>query len=285
MSILALAVRAGDTKPEDVNPCIFLYGPPGAGKTWAACAGGRPLVALTERNGLTTILHANPDAMIVHIEDTVKLDAQGNAVKDAAGIPVVMKALDVLRELVIAAKSGEIRRAGYDRLVLDSLTELQRLFKDEIQAAKGTSDAEFSLQDWGTLNEKMRKFLRTLRALPLPVAATGLDEQVQDGEGTINVKPAFEGKKTSSEVAQYFNAVGFCAKRVTITGEGDKAETKAVYRVMFDGPARYMTKSCSPGVTGVQEANVPGWLNALAGITSTLSSSGKAALEARAGGQ
>lgn len=281
MSILFLKKSAADVSSEDVAPCILLYGPSGSGKTHTAVAGGKPFVLLMERNGLTTILQANPHADYVLVEDRLELDAQGIPVKDAAGNHVTVKALDVVRMTIAAAKSGELTRAGYDRLVIDSETELQRMFKDEIVAAKGEiPDGEdaFALRDWNTLTEKMRKFHRTLRALPMPVICTALVEEVVDKEGTINVRPSFEGKKTAGEVAQYFSGVGLTVKRTKTEGEGEAAQQVAVYRTMFDGHTRYMTKSCRPTLHGVMEPDVVGWLKGLS--KPALSQVEKAALAA-----
>lgn len=260
MSMLALAIAASTIKPDDVAPGILLYGPSGAGKTHAAVEGGKPLVLLMERNGLTTILRANPQAGVILVEDRMKPDGKGGFETDANGQPAVLKALDVVRGVIAECKAGLLQKAGYDRLVIDSATELQRLFKDEIIGGKNKDDGEdMSLKDWGTLAEKMRRFLRTVRALPAPVVMTALVEETQDEAGTIHVRPSFEGKKTANEIAQYFSALGFVAKRVTTEGEGDKAKQTVVHRVMFDGPARYMTKSCGP-VSGILAPNITGWI-------------------------
>lgn len=251
MSILDLAKAAADLTPEDISANILIYGPSGNGKTHTAAQGGKPLILLTERNGYSTIIRANPDAKVIFVEESTFTDADGNE--------KTVEALNVVREVIGSVKSGAVKAAGYDRLVIDSVTEIQRLFKDEILVNAGKPVEDFSLKDWGILTEKMRRFFRTLRSLSIPVVAIALvDELINDAGNVTRIRPGFEGKKTAGEVAQFFSAVGFQAKR-RIPG-GDNTDEHTQYRVMFDGPERYMLKSCHP-VEGVLEPDVPGWIH------------------------
>jgi len=240
MSILDLARRAGDVSARDVAAGILIYAPPGAGKTHTAVMGGRPLVVLMERNGLTTVRRANPDAQVL-VVDSVR----------------------EVRDVVLAALHGEVGKAGFDRIVFDSLTEFQRMLKDEILSDKGEEGATFSLQDWGILTDRMRKFLRTIRSMPIAVVATALAAETQDDTGKVMIRPAFEGRKTSAEVAQFFSAVGVAIKRVSTSQE--TKEVTAQYRTMFDGPSTFLTKSCGDGVCGVVDPDVVGWLASMQG--------------------
>lgn len=235
MSILDLAKRAGDTKPEEVSASILLYGAPGSGKTHAACAGGRPFVCLFETNGMSTIRQVNPDAVVLYIDEYQKF-------------------VDLLE----VAASGELAAAGFDRLVVDSLTEAQRGIKDII-AARHQGRDEFTQQDWGTLANKSRSMMRKIRSLRIPVVATALCDEVEDSNrdgGVVRLlRPSFEGRKTPAEVSQFFNAVGYATKR-----PDPKDEKEFVYIVGFDLRSdRYMTKACG-AVRGVAKADVVGWL-------------------------
>lgn len=239
MSLLKLAVKAGSIT--DVNPGVMFYGDPGSGKTHAAVAGGNPLVLLLEANGLSTIIRANPEAHVVTVTG-----------------------LDQIREAMILAKDGTLRKEGFDRLVIDSLTELQRMFKDEIVAHRSKADVAtmghegFSQQEWGFLTEKMRRFLRTLRSLPIPIVVTALASEIVESlpsGNRLRIRPSFEGKRTASETAQYFNAIALMVKRSTEDGIKHVA--------VFDGPERYVTKACGHACSGIVEPDVVRFLSAI----------------------
>ena len=231
--------KAGDMA--ELNAGFLLFGDPGAGKTHACSTAPAPFVVLTERNGMTTIKRANPDAVVAMVTNVADL-----------------------REVLGMARDGRLPH-GCRTLVVDSLTEVQRLFKDEIMAGKRAGE-KFSLQDWGTLTDKMRHFMRTLRDVPYNVVATCLAEaQVSDADGVRYVRPAFEGKKTSAEVAQYFNGVAYVFKRMT---KDDQGKDVALHRAMFDGPSNYVTKACHP-LAGVIETDVGQWFALLDGNTNS----------------
>jgi len=212
---------------------ILLYGKPGAGKTYASSRAPKPVFLLTEANGVQSIRVANPEAAVFQARDATSL-----------------------REFMRAAMSGELRRAGFLPLVVDSLTEVQRLLQDDILRAKSNPADGMTLPDYGLLTERMRGFFRSLRDLDMDVVATALDEEtVEEATGEIHVRPAFTGRKTGSDAAQYFNVVGYVYKNEKRTGE----ERVVEHRVLLDGPKKYLTKSCHP-LGGTLDTNLADWL-------------------------
>lgn len=203
---------------------ILLYGDPGAGKTHLASTADAPIFLLTEANGRDTIRRGNPDAL-VFVADTA----------------------DAVRRFMRAALSGEFDEANRRTVVIDSLTEVQRLFADEILATKTRDARKMELQDWGLLTERMRGFCRTARSLPLDVVATALAEHtIEDERGAIWSKPAFSGRKLAAEVAQYYNAVGFAYKRDR-RPDADGSENRSErHAVDFDPGRRVLSKSHGP---------------------------------------
>ena len=203
----------------------LIYGDSGSGKSFLAATAPKPLVLLTEKNGQASISHSNPEADIIHIENANMLAA-------------------VLREIDESPKDF----AQYDTIVIDSLTEAQRLLKDRIMARKKDGQG-FQIQDWGKMAENMRALIRRIRNLKKNVICICLIEsETEESTGVRHSRPAFEGRKTGSEIAQYFNFVG-CLYTVV---EG----TTVTRSLMLEGPSRIMCKPCYPLQGVITEPNI-----------------------------
>jgi hypothetical protein len=229
---------------------ILVYGHSGAGKTWLASSAPNPIVLLTEQNGVQSVRMSNPDARFAYTSN-----------------------IQDVRDLLKAAQSRALGTDAdpVDTIVIDGLTEIQRLFKDEMLRERGGE--EFSIPMWGELTEKMRRLLRLLRDLPYHVVCTALAETEMEGE-TRHVFPAFQGRKLYDEVMQYFNAVGYCYKQP----KGDGIEHVA----MFDGPSRFAAKNCHP-LKGTRSGPVTGWITELRGaqVPAALPLSGQGQVDAQ----
>ena len=215
---------------------ILLYASAGTGKTWLAAKSPRPVVVLTEKNGITSVAHSNPDAIIVEVTSAnelfqIILDAQDGFI-------------DGLDE------NGKPIKIPFDTLVIDSLTEAQRLIRDRILRLANRED--MILKDWNTLANHMQRMIRAIRDLPCHVICTALQETyVEESSGTRFVQPQFEGKKTTQQISQYFNAVGYLFKRDGGTSSSNQDLTPRY--LMLDGPNNVMTKPAHP-VCGVIES-------------------------------
>lgn len=256
--------RAGDMDAGDIK--IMIFGDSGAGKTWAMSTAGSDLAVLVlERNAIATIKAANPDAQIFYTNN-----------------------IDGVREFMGAAAKGDLAKQGIKRIGIDGLTEIQQLFKDEILAGKGDedgrnksdeSDKSMTMKDWGTLTDKMRRFLRMMRDVRLPIVATALAEHVSDDKGVVYaVQPAVQGRKLANEMAQYFNVVGYCFKRKKTNEAGEEV---VYHRTMVNGPSMYTVKPC-PGLTNILEPNIAAWYDAIAAHTSTNNGTASTAVDANA---
>lgn len=224
---------------------VLLHGDSGAGKTTAASTMPRPCFLLTEPNGLLSIRAANPDAIVVDVVSTAATQ----------GVPP----MNVVREFFVAALDGTLANAGVQSIVIDSLTELQRILRDEITSTKRVGpngEVKWTLDDWSTLTDRMRKLVRTIRDLPFHVVAICLSDTEVDDSGTRYVVPAFQGKKLPNEVAGYFNVVGYVFKR---SEQNDDGASVLSHRVLLRGSSNYLCKSL-PQLAAVEHPRLDDWL-------------------------
>ena len=237
----------GQMATESIHAKILAYGDSGAGKTFLGCTAPRPCILLTEPNGLLTVAAANPNAVVVQAND-----------------------LATVHQFMQDAMDGTLReKTGCETIVIDSLTELQRLLRDDIMATKrgsGSSQVRWTLDDWSTLTDRMRKLLRMIRDLPFHVIAIALAETFTDDQDTRFVVPSFQGKKLANEVAGYFSMVGYVFRQHEEQEDGTK---ELRHRVLLRGPSSYITKAV-PGLEAIESPDVSEWLQRLAsGSTAT----------------
>lgn len=240
MSILTWT-KVGDMPADAVKLKLLLYGNSGAGKTWCASTAPKPCYLLTEPNGLPTIRAANPDAVVIQADE-----AHGG--------------MNTVREFMRAAMGGELlEQTGCETIVVDSLNELQRMLRDEIMSTKRGTPQQgiFTLQDWGTLTDKMRGLVRAFRDLPFHIVGiTHASAETDEATQTRYIQPMFQGKSLPNEIAGYFSAVGYMY-REHVTGEGN--ETHVAHRVLLEGPASVLSKVL-PGLSAVENPDIKGWL-------------------------
>ncbi len=276
--------RAGDVDTSDMNYMILVYGDSGSGKTHLGSNCDGVIVALLEPQGFATVRVANPDAIVA-----------GDPDPTITGKPRWLKNMEQVRNFFQAAASGRFRKAGCKTILLDSATELQQMFIDEIVAEKkkraqptaqpvqGRTPGkaatppprapatapekekgpapEMTKQDWGTLAVKWRNFMRMLRGLPYNVIVLALSEPTQDeGTGRRLMFPKLSGSAQAALPA-YFNICTYLYK-ATVEGE-------VVRLCLVDGDDRFYTKSFGP-IKGIVDADLRQWFAALAGAEADL---------------
>lgn len=227
--------RAGSQDAQHIFKGL-LFGQSGSGKSWLAASARKPFVLLTEENGRQSIRKSNPDAVIVRVDSF-------------AGV----------RDFIAMAARDKLREHGCQTVVLDSLTEIQRLMKDEIMTGRPPGEG-MTLQDWGELTERMRRMMRTIRNLPYDTVCVALDAFSEEENGPRYVYPSFEGKKLHNEVVQYFNFAAYVFKRERTSGAN--GEKTIEHAAMLEGPSRYLVKPCAP-LTGIQRGPMSDWFDTL----------------------
>lgn len=214
----------------------LIFASAGTGKTWLAAASPNPVVVLTEKNGITSVAHSNPEAIVIECMTADEL------------FDVIVDAKD--GKLEAEDDEGNVVSIPFDTLVIDSLTEAQRLIKDRI--LKKANRDDMILKDWNTLANHMQRLVRAIRDLPVHVVCTALQEELyEDSTGIKHIKPQFDGKKTTQQISQYFNFVGWLYKK-----EGSNANGIAPRFLMLDGPNHIMCKAAHPVVGTIENPSI-----------------------------
>lgn len=210
---------------------VLVHGNSGAGKTHLGATGIKPVIALCERQALRTIRLVNPEAAIWIIDRA-----------------------DDLRQLLTELKVMIAEnRCPYDTVVLDSLTEIQAMLKNEILVA--ASRDQLTQGEWGVIIDKVANIARSFRDLPMHVLALcRSDEQFIDE--TRYVRPSLSGKKLPNDIAGFFNLVGYAYRKQ----DGDKL----LYRVMFGGSDGFLVKG-DPTLKPIEQPSWPDWIRAMYG--------------------
>lgn len=103
---------------------------------------------------------------------------------------------------------------GYNTVVLDSLTEIQKFSMSTIMEFVVKKDPERdpdipSMREWGKNIEQIRRLVRAFRDLPMHTIFTALAKSDKDGKtGAVKTKPSLSGK-LADEVAGFVDIVGY----------------------------------------------------------------------------
>lgn len=192
---------------------ILTYGPSGAGKSRMASLFKKVLIGLTEHQAVPTITEVNPDAVIKLISSPKDL----------------MEFKEMIRDPSLPDR--------VDAVVLDSLTDAQRILKAHFTARQTKRTDVTDLETWGILIDATARLAREVRDLPVHVMVTCLsEEQSVEGEGLVH-RPAVSGKRLPNDLAQFFNLVGYAHIK--------ELERGLRHQVMFRGDDRWLTKGMS----------------------------------------
>lgn len=171
---------------------VLLYGDSGSGKTTWASRSPRPFVALSEPQGLASIVAVAPDADVELIGTTPEFDE-------------LMGAL-VKGELSHDDGCLHFRFRDEDRaaatIIVDSFSDLHEATRK--YHTKKNGDVR-----WGDVQEDMGTYLRDLRAIPVNVVCICLADEAFDDQKRRRVWPMLFGQ-LARRAGQFFNAVGYC---------------------------------------------------------------------------
>lgn len=173
---------------------MLVYGQPGAGKTvFAGSADAvpqlRPVLVIDIEGGTFSLREQYPDVKVLRVETWAQMQ-------------------EVYNDLYTG-------NHPYQTIVLDSLTEIQKLCMYDVmkyRIAKSDKDLDPDIPDmqaWGKNIELIRKFVRAFRDLPVNTIFTALSMVNKDSKtGSTSTKPSMSGK-LADEVAGFVDIVTY----------------------------------------------------------------------------
>lgn len=184
---------------------MVIYGASGAGKTVFGSTAPKTLF-LDAEAGLLSIQNKNIDS--------VKIE----------------KFSDIQEVFMFLLKGGH----GYETVVIDSLTEIQKKSMDAILKKEGKGeDDKPRIQDWGTNIEQIAKMCRNFRDLPMNVIFISLENTEKDEENGITTKTlALQGKTLPQQVMGFVDLVGYIYAQERATG-GIGSKKEIVRQIRF----------------------------------------------------
>jgi len=193
---------------------IAVMGASGTGKTEWAARSPRPLILLTEPQGIASIFSANPEANVIHIESWEDFRTIFDKVKTCKIVEVEGQSA-----CLINIQGQDI---VYQTLVVDSFTDLQRLainklsgvesgLRDRLDLEAGTIN--MSIDKWGQITSCCETVWAQQRALPCNTVFLYLATDFIDDQQVKTTIPMLSGQKLPFSMGQYFNAVGLSMVR------------------------------------------------------------------------
>jgi hypothetical protein len=208
----------------------LLYGPPGSGKTVAACSAPGP------------ILYVNcegPDALTfsrkMYGDDKIR--------------EVAFTGKQTLTDLYIYARDQE---NGVATFVIDSIGEMYRMLLEEIGGERAT------LQNFGDVNTLIERFCRSLRDLPAHTVLVA-HEEIADVEGEIVRRPVTGGKKLPEILMAMMSVVAYCG----VVPEKDADPRRYVGQLVQANGRRAKDRSDTLGKT--RDLDLTEWIHTMRG--------------------
>lgn len=184
---------------------VLIYGDSGTGKTTWAGQAPRPLVLLTEKQGLPALHIANPDAEVALVDNWAQIEATVSRLKMAH----TTYDHEGQQTLTVRGSNGE--PVVIQTLVIDSLTHVSELCRQHHTAS---DQDKTTLQEWGFVKRSVARLLGAVRDLSCNVICVALASDVGgDGGEMRRTLPLMYPSSLRFEIAQYFSAVALAMKR------------------------------------------------------------------------
>lgn len=258
-------MRRIDEEPSEAFLKAAIYGPPGTGKTDFSVSAPRPLILLSERQGMATVRAAAkrrgvPMPAVLYME---RLEDYRD----------VLRALHGPRDAAfrVTSKGANGERATVyegawpETVVLDSLSDACELVEAEIRNEAPPEKAKDGLEKWterhwSALRDRCEKLIRAFRDAPLHVLFLALQDDRMVGEGeeaSRQVNPALPMRALPGVLCASVNVVGITSRR--IDDRGEDGQRNIVHEVRTVAPGHYMVKPFRP-LRDVETPDFSSWV-------------------------
>jgi hypothetical protein len=189
---------------------MMIYGESGTGKTTLAGSADavpmmRPVLVVDIEGGTESLRHAYPEVELVRVKTWKEMQGLYNVLYDG--------------------------NSGFQTVVLDSLTEIQKFNMDqvmiELMGNRPDLDPDIpGMREWGKSLEQVRKMVRGFRDLPVHTIFTALAKSDKDAKsGIVTMKPSLPGK-LADEVAAFLDIVGYYYTKEITNDEGEPEQKR-----------------------------------------------------------
>ncbi len=218
----------------------LIYGKTGSGKTSLTATCERPLVLLTERQGLLHLREACA-RNDVPVPPVLFLDT----LQDFRDVAHALHG-DRDNPFRVTSGSNVVYEGEWpETVVIDSLTAAGQMLADELDALSPPKPGKDGLparhmRVWGVLGERFAKLVMAYRDAPVDVLFLALAQDRETGDEhnrTREIKPQLPMSKLGEQVAAMCNCAGYAYRSET-------KERGVQWGVMFHGPEFMLTKAC-----------------------------------------
>lgn len=189
---------------------ILIYGDSGVGKTTLAGSSDavpamRPVLIVDIEGGTESLRRPFPDVDVVRVKNWTEMNDLYNELYDG--------------------------KSGYQTVVLDSLTEIQKfsMYKimERLMELEPSRDPDVpSMREWGKNLEQTRKFVRGFRDLPMHTIFTALSKGDKNPRtGITTLKPSLNGK-AADEVAAFLDVVAYYYVKEVAGDDGEVEQAR-----------------------------------------------------------
>jgi hypothetical protein len=254
----------------------LIYGKPGTGKTSFGCTAPKPLILLSERQGVVHIkaaakrLKLTTPPQVMFMESIEDYRHVGNALTMATKDPTLRNGPFIVKDA-----GGKVIYQHIEwpqTVVFDSFTDACKLIEDDINRISPPRIGKDGLpvpseRYWSALKDRIEKLIRFYRDVDFHLLFLCLEDDRTVGEGDEAHRvcgPQVPMRALPGALAASVNVVGIM-ERVILTAQGDAA--KIGFGVRTIGPGYCLLKPFRP-LEDLEKPNFSAWLAKIAGTQS-----------------